>query len=350
MTTANAAKEIQPTPMTSVIWVRNLIDALTACGLDGAHLAKQAGIKPETLEVLESGVWVKEIIRLWELAVEASGNQAIGLLAAQTFRPSSVGVLGYSMMASPNLHEALQRGIRYSGSVTTATTASLTRIDDGYRFAFHIMNGVVDVQRQNHEYVVSSFLQFFRWIAGRDLRPIRTEFMHSRPSDMAAYQGFFDCPLVFGTAHTALIFSESDLARRLLTSNPLLTAILDSAAEQRTLEMGNAETTQRVRQLIVQALPKGEPTRDDIAARMGISARTLQRRLQGENQSFHGVLESVRHNLAETYLGKDQISLAGVAGLLGFSDQSSFTRAAHRWFDASPSKARAEMLAQRKGN
>lgn len=336
--------------MTSVIWVRNIIEALTACGLDGAHLAKQAGIKPETLEVLESGVWVKEIIRLWELAVEVSGNQAIGLLAAQTFRPSSVGVLGYSMMASPTLLEALRRGIRYSGSVTTATTASLTRIDEGCRFAFHIMNGIVDVQRQNHEYVVSSFLQFFRWIAGRDLRSIRAEFMHSAPSDLAAYQGFFDCPLAFGTSHTALIFSESDLARRLLTSNPLLTAILDTAAEQRTLEMGKAETTQRVRQLIVQALSKGEPTRDDIAARMNISSRSLQRRLHEENQSFHGILELVRHNLAEIYLGKDQISLASVAGMLGFSDQSSFTRAAHRWFDASPSKVRAEMLARRKGN
>lgn len=332
-------------PMTSVMWVRNLVDALTACGLDGNRLAVQAGIKQETLEIIESGVWVKEIVRLWELAVAATGNEAIGLLAAQTFRPSSVGVLGYSMMSSPNLFEALQRGVRYSGSVTTATTASLTRIDDGYRFAFHIMTGVIDVQRQNHEYVVSSFLQFFRWIAGRDLRPIRVEFMHPKPSEIAAYQNFFDCPLAFGTAHSALVFSERDIARRLLTSNPLLTEILDHAAEQRTQEMGKAQTTQRVRQLIVLALPQGEPTREGIANVMGVSSRTLQRRLQDENRSFHQVLEDVRRDLAERYLAKPDISMADVAGLLGFSDQSSFTRAAHRWFDASPSCIRAGRLA-----
>jgi AraC-like DNA-binding protein len=336
--------------MTSVMWVRNLIAALDACGLDGTHLARQAGIKQETLEVLESGVWVSEIIRLWELAIEASGNQAIGLLAAQTFRPSSVGVLGYSMMASPSLHEALLRGIRFSGAVTTATTASLTRIDEGYRFAFHIMTGVIDVQRQNHEYVVSSFLQFFRWMAGRDLRPIRVEFMHPRPSDLAAYRDFFDCPVAFGSADSALVLSEHDLRRPLLTSNPLLTGMLDLAAEQQIIKMGQAMMTQRVRQLIVQSLPCGEPTRDDIAKLIGISSRSLQRRLVEEKQSFHQLLEDIRHNLAERYLARHDIRLADIAGLLGFSDQSSFTRAAHRWFDASPSRIRSELLARRQGN
>ena len=100
----------------------------------------------------------------------------------------------------------------------------------------------------------------------------------------------------------------------------------------------------------MQALPKGEPSRDDIAKAMRISSRTLQRRLQDENRSFHEVLEDVRRNLAERYLAKTDISLTDVAGLLGFSDQSSFTRAAHRWFDTSPSKIRAQQLLRSKAS
>jgi AraC-like DNA-binding protein len=340
--------ETKPAPMTSVLWVRNIVDSLCVCGLDGYGLAKQAGIKPESLDVLESGVWVKEIVRLWELAAETSGNQAIGLVAAQTFRPAALSVLGYSMMSSPNLHGAMQRSIRYSGSISSATTASLNKTAEGYRFAFHIMTGVIDIQRQNHEYIVMSMLKFFRWLAGQDLKPVRVEFKHSIPADLPLYQAAFDCALQFESEYVALVFSESDIERPLLTSNPQLVAVHDRAAEQSILQLGKSETTQRVRQLIVKAIPDGEPTRDDIAGKMGVSSRSLQRRLQDEGLTFHEVLDDVRRNLAEGYLGDEKISLADVASLLGFSDQSSFTRAARRWFDAAPSKVRAELLARRK--
>jgi AraC-like DNA-binding protein len=117
----------------------------------------------------------------------------------------------------------------------------------------------------------------------------------------------------------------------------------DQAAEQRMAQLGSAYNTLMVRQFIVQGLLDGEPTRDAIAGKMGISSRTLQRRLQDEGQTFHEILDDVRHNLANRYLGNDKFSLSDVAHLLGFSDQSSFTRAAHRWFDESPSRIRAKL-------
>lgn len=337
-------------PMTSVLWVKNIIEALNACGLDGDGLALNAGIKPDHLAQVTSGIAVKKIVRLWELAVDASGNEAIGLHAAQNFRPSAVGVLGYAMMSSPSLLEAMQRGVRYSGSLTSATTASLSQTSEGYRFTFHIMTGIVGIQRQNHDFIMLGFLKFFRWIAGQDLQPIRVELMHAKPPEFPLYQELFNCPLAFGCDQTALVFTGMDIGRPLLTSNPLLVEIHDLSAERQLSQLGRAETTHRVRQLIVQALPDGEPSRDDIAACMNISSRSLQRRLQEENQSFHAILEAVRRNLAEHYLGKDQISLANVGDLLGFSDQSSFTRAARRWFGASPSKVRVELLAQHENN
>lgn len=296
--------ESKPAPMASVLWVRNIIDSLCVCGLDGYGLAKQAGIKPESLEILESGVRVKDIGRLWELAAETSGNEAIGLLAAQTFRPAALSVLGYSMMSSPNLHGAMQRSIRYSGSISSATTASLTKTAEGYRFAFHIMTGVIDIQRQSHEYIIMSRLKFFRWLAGQDLKPIRVEFKHSKPADLPLYQTAFDCPLQFESEFVALVFSECDIERTLLTRNPQLVAVHDRAAEQSILQLGKSETTQRTRRLIVQALPNGEPNREVIAGKMGVSSRTLQRRLQDEGQSFQGVLDDIRRNLAERLLAR----------------------------------------------
>jgi AraC-like DNA-binding protein len=95
----------------------------------------------------------------------------------------------------------------------------------------------------------------------------------------------------------------------------------------------------------VQCLPDGEPTRETVATGLHISSRSLQRRLQDEGTTFHDVLDDVRSNLAERYLGNERISLADVANLLGFSDQSSFTRAANRWFGTSPSKKRVSLMA-----
>jgi AraC-like DNA-binding protein len=341
--TENLESAVRPTPMTSVIWVRNIVDALDGLGLDGMGLARKAGIDPALFGVVESGILVKEIIQLWELAVAESGDGAIGLKAAQSFRPSSMDATGFAMMSSPTLLSALERAVRYIGALTSASNASLHRTDYGYCLAINLMPGIIDVQRQNHEFVVLSTLKFLRWIAGPDLVPSRVEFMHPKPTESTLYAEAFGKLPDFNAPHLALSFSEADIARPLVCANAQMAILHDQAAEQRMAQLGSAYNTLMVRQFIVQGLLDGEPTRDAIAGKMGISSRTLQRRLQDEGQTFHEILDDVRHNLANRYLGNDKFSLSDVAHLLGFSDQSSFTRAAHRWFDESPSRIRAKL-------
>lgn len=339
----NIENATRPTPMTSVLWVRNIVDALDGLGLDGMALARKAGIDPALFGVVESGILVREIVQLWELAVAESGDAAIGLRAAQSFRPSSMDVTGYAMMSSPTLHAALERGVRFAGALTSASTVGLARTDHGYRFTINLMPGIIDIQRQNHEFALYSTLKFLRWIAGPDLLPSRVEFMHPKPADQTLYAEAFGILPVFNAPHLALSFSEADIARPLLSANAQMAVLHDQAAEQRMAQLGTARNTLMVRQFIVQGLPDGEPTRDGIAGKMGVSSRTLQRRLQEEGQTFHEILDDVRLNLANRYLGNENISLSDVAHLLGFSDQSSFTRAAHRWFDDSPSRVRAKL-------
>jgi AraC-like DNA-binding protein len=345
MSVSPAGSETKQAPMTSVLWVRNIIEALGVSGLDGPALALRAGIKPEVLQVVEAGVLVKEIIHLWELAVETSGNEAIGLLAAQEFKPSGLDATGYAMMSSPTLLSAIERAIRYGGAVTSATTGSLLEVDDGYRLEFQIMAGIIDVQRQNHEYIVFGFLKFFRWIVGQELTPVRIEFKHPVPVDLTPYREAFRCPLVFGAPRVAITFNREDAAKPLITANIQMALVHDRAAERRMAQIGRSQTTLLVRQAIVKSLPDGEPSRESVAASLHISSRSLQRRLQDEGTTFHEVLDEVRRNLAERYLGNERMSLADVANLLGFSDQSSLTRAANRWFGASPSKKRVSLMA-----
>ena len=101
--------------------------------------------------------------------------------------------------------------------------------------------------------------------------------------------------------------------------------------------------------MIIRHLQDGEPRRPKIAAVLGMSERTLQRRLTAEGTSFQLLLDDTRRELARHYLGQRTVSLADIAYLLGFSDQSSFFRAARRWFGSSPRDYRARLLTEGSG-
>jgi AraC-like DNA-binding protein len=147
--------------------------------------------------------------------------------------------------------------------------------------------------------------------------------------------------LRFGAASYAFVFADADLALPLHTANPRLAAVHESHLAQHIEELAaTAPVSTRARELIAQALPDGEPTRRTIASAMCLSERTLQRRLLGEASSYQALLDATRRELAERYLASRDVSLAEAACLLGFSGQTSFTRACRRWFAASPRRVR----------
>ena len=100
----------------------------------------------------------------------------------------------------------------------------------------------------------------------------------------------------------------------------------------------------RVRHEIARLLPQGEPRREEVAAVLGLTDRTLQRRLQAESTSYQQLLDDTRRELARQYLGEPRHSLAEVADLLGFADQSNLFRACKRWFGLPPGQYRAQVL------
>src|SRR5262249_9336726 len=135
-----------------------------------------------------------------------------------------------------------------------------------------------------------------------------------------------------------------DLAQPLPTFNPQLAELHERFAGDYLRHFDHAQTSFRAREVIVRRLPDGEPRRDQVAAELRMSERTLQRRLEEEATSFVQLLDDTRRELAEQYLGRLYLSLAQTAYLLGFADQSSFFRACKRWFQVSPGQYRSQLL------
>jgi len=248
-------------------------------------------------------------------------------------------------MSSPHLRGALERAIRFVRIVSSTTSGCLTLLDEGMRLDMEMYAGSRPAPRQRYEFMVFGLVSACRWIAGGELRPLQVEFRHPEPEDVRPYEEAFHCPVHWGCAHDGVLFSHADMLRPLPASNPRLAELHDRFAEQRIDQLNQASCTDRARRLIVQALPDGEPTRTHIAKAIGMSERTLQRRLQDEGSTFQQLLDTTRRDLAEGYLASDEVSLAEASYLLGFSDQSNFTRASRRWFDLSPRELRSRLRA-----
>lgn len=312
-------------------------------------LCRQHGLDLQSMLLPATRCPANQVSALWDIALSHCDDPAIGLSAARSFKPVTFDAMGYAMMSSANLHDALQRGIRYSRIVGDVTTARLTPLVAGMRLDLHWNVGQVAAPRQQFEFTALLLLTFFRWMAGRPLRPLAVGLAHPVPLDRRPYDKAFGCPLVFDAPQYSFSFAHADLMAPLSTANAQLAELHSRYAEERLEQLDGGQTTSCVRKLMLQGLPDGEPTRASVAGALSMSPRTLQRRLQDEGTSFHQLLDVTRRNLAERYLASHAVALAEAACLLGFADQSTFTRAVKRWFKQPPQQMRAQ-LARRTGS
>ena len=144
-------------------------------------------------------------------------------------------------------------------------------------------------------------------------------------------------PLAFYAIANFLLWSRDDVMMPLPTAHKLLDETHERIAGEYLQQVIPSPTRHRVRAIVTGRLSDGELTRAKVASAMAMSERTLRRRLEAEGTSFQQVLDDTRRELAEQYMSRGDLSLADIAYLLGFRDQSSLFRASTRWFGTSPS-------------
>jgi hypothetical protein len=153
-------------PMTSTMWLRYMVEAINSSGLDGPNLARKVGIDLDMLQVSEGALADQLCYDLLNAAALESGNGDFGLTAANTFKPTAIGALSYSMMTAETLDAALIRCTRYIGSLTSATSARLIAAEGGKRFEIHFQHANLPEVRHTHEFCCLFTLNFLRWSVG----------------------------------------------------------------------------------------------------------------------------------------------------------------------------------------
>lgn len=318
----------------SETYVGLLYDYLDAQGYDSVAVLGEA--RPAASADGLARYPVSRHAALFERAVAATGDEALALKVGASIRPEHYGVLGFVVMACPNLGEALERAQRFERLVNDANRVHLQV--DGAQLRMEWGHEGFSPGRHMDEMAIGALVSFTRQITNRDWNPSTVAFRHGDPQLPEAYEQVFACPVQFSQNLTMVSFPAHYLQAPLVSPNPGLRTLLDRQAEQiLARDRESADAWERTLYKAVHgALTDGEPTLEAIAGKLHVSPRTLQRRLSERQGTFQSLLDTVRQQMAQHYLEDRRLQLADVALLLGYSEQSAFNRAFKRWTRQTP--------------
>ena len=329
----------------SASWLRGVAGMFAAEGVDVPALFAQAGLDHRALDNPEARFPADTISLLWELAVARSGKPQLGLRRALAASHGNLGEVGFAMLSSATLLDGLERLARYLAVVSDAATLQLQPDARGHWLVMGHVGATRPVPRQRVEFGQLTLLMLCGWLTRRELQPMAVEFVFAAPPCDLAHREAFACAVRFGQPVNRMLLCQADLQAPIPTGNSALSDMHERLVAGRLDDLGQRRIGQRVRDTIAQRLPGGEPRREDVAVALGLTDRTLQRRLQAEALSFQQVLDATRRELAAQYLADDRLALVDVADRLGFAEVSNFFRACRRWFGEPPGRYRERVFA-----
>ena len=306
-------------------------------GIDPEPIFLQAGLSlplPESPQLRYPLVKIRE---LWALSREASGDEVIGLKTGWYARPPHFYAFGYSWMASSTLLGALQRLTRYFQLMSTASVViSLIEAEDSYVLSAAFPEKSKSPPKEGIDCGMTALLALCDIIAEKEVRPLRVELTCAATVHADAYREALRAPVQFNARIGTFHFDKDAVLEQLPHGTPDVAKATDRIAEEYIETLDPQKVASQVRRLLIALLPSGKVDQELVSKRLNRSTSTLQRQLQAEGMSYRDVLESTQRNLAETYLRDKKHSYSQIAYLLGFSEQSNFSRAFKRWTKLSP--------------
>jgi AraC-like DNA-binding protein len=298
----------------------------------------QAGLDEGFFSDSEYECHTAQMVLLLELAAQA--DDSVGLHIGQQTLSTDLGVLGQALRSLEKLGDTqygLSRYLIVRGTieqVEVKETAGLIFV------SYRVADPATSLSRQYSEYILSLMLAGWRELTGSLLTPVRVDFTHPRPADPGPLREFFGCPVHFEQPVSGLYINKSVLELPIVTADRRLFKALQPFLEAQKEKYESDSLLLDVSQAIAAGLERNRSGLVHIADTLGVSVRTLQRRLSEHSLEFGELVEDVRRALALEYVGKGAYRLTDVALMLGYNEPSSFSRAFRRWTGCSPQNYR----------
>lgn len=325
------------------LFVRKIV-AAAGPDVDQPKLLRSVGLDPDTPADPKTMVAAATYYGLLERIAEDIDVTDLPLRTGASMRCDNYGALGLAFKAAPTLRGSFSRVARFALLWTSVVEYELLSHEEGVWFCL-LRSGPRRLGlRLSNEATLASATAISREVSSTGLfSPVEVHLIHPAPPVSTHHEAYFGCPVVFGSNRDALLISKETIDRPNKLGDEGITQFLLGHLERELAQASGMKSLKNTaRAVIARALSEGLPKMEDVARRLGMSVRSLHRRLAEDGLTFQTLAEDTRRELAMGLLRDEQHSIAEIAFLTGFSEQSSFTRAFKRWVGDTPAKYRKE--------
>jgi len=319
------------------------VEAARAYGLPADALASAAGLTEADLGDPDGRIPLDRCVALWEGIAAAPRGQDFGFWLGRSVTVETLGVIGFAMRHAPDVRVAFRCLDRFGKLIGDVVSPIID--EEGEHVVFHRREppriARLAALAVSAPVGTLTLLGQLAGIESAATAAVEAAFQHPPPPNADRYRQELGCPVHFNAQETRLVLRRAVFDLPLRAPDAGLFAYLERHAQglmDRLREQRSVAA--RVRQQLVERLRDGEPEQGGIARRLGMSERTLQRRLRDEGTTFAALVDEARLELARMYLADPKLAVFEIAFLLGYSEPSAFNRAFRRWTGASPSEHR----------
>jgi AraC-like DNA-binding protein len=326
-------------PTNSASGLLFLWHVLESYGIDPEPLFREMAMNPALMKQPGARYRLANIDNLWRKASEVIDDPCFGLKVGDLWHPSYSSALGYAWLASHTLREAFERLERYYRVLTDERPMRLDETEKELTLTLLFSHKRRDIPERS-DAILAGVMRACRINYIEDLTPESVSFTHPKPSCSARFFEYFRCPVVFEAPANSLTLSIDAVDKRLPGSHTQLAELADQVMIEYLAKLDQNHMPQKVKAVIIDQLPSGNVTDENVARALYMSSRKLQRQLQSAGTTFYTLLDEVRQDLAQKYLREPDNSITEIGFLLGFSESSAFSRAFKRWMGVPPSEFR----------
>lgn len=326
-----------PSWMVTAEPLNGILQVAEHLGANRHELMARVGLEVEQLKLPDRRFPASSYYRLFELAFEATGDHDIGLAVGRLTWLKGLNLqlymskIGRCLRDYLNLMPSLLKLRGDIGQVTAHREGRMVEL----RWE-PLLTASPDWRFISDELLAAS-VGIVNSVCIQPVTIIKANLSYSRPSDLSALRALFGRDLFFNQQYSSLFISaealdypffEQEYVEGLDADHPFSEFFEETEPVDQLLF--------KLKRLIIQHLPDGEVTIDQLAAKMNISRRTLQRRLSERDTSFKAILQQERSRMALKYLADERLGITEIAFLLGYADQGSFSSAFKGWQGLSP--------------
>lgn len=322
--------------------ITRLISTLAGFGVPVREVLQGSGVLEGQLDNPQARVSFSQIQVIFQNTVRLTPRADIGLHASREARFSDFGVIGYTLISARSMADAFELGLRYLRLASPAVNSIISMQDNIGRIEASQIRVAPEVLPICSEFWIGTIVALCEDVLKRPLHNLRLYLPYPDPGYGESYRAHFNCPVVFDTATLRLEFDAAHLYDRAPYASSLVLQKCVQSCESILAELESEDgIAHQVRAMLMEN-PGQFPDAGEVAKALGLSVRSLGRRLNQSGHSFQSVLNETRKEMALQYLQQTSMSVPEIAARVGFSDASNFRKAFKKWTKATPATFRPD--------